>query len=127
MRGVLITAVVQDRQILHRFTYFNTELVFCQVLIFLCWGGVFDCPRHGGGQAPALRWNRAVSFFFRWGGSKCYKNVTFCNIFSGVLCPCVGVVYLREDPCELGLFPSFGVSIFWCWGGVFEDCKNVIV
>ena len=65
--------------------------------------------------------------FLGWGGvSERYKNVTFCNIFSGFLCPCVGVVYLREDPCELGIFPSFGVLIFLRWGGVFEDCKNVL-
>ena len=31
------------------------------VSISFGWGGVFDCPGHGGGQAPALRWNCAVS------------------------------------------------------------------
>ena len=87
---VLSSSVGQDRLILHRFTYFNTELVFCQVSIFLGWGGV----------------------------SERYKNVTFCNIFSAFRFPFVGEVFPRENPCELELFPRFGVSIF-CVGEVF--------
>ena len=91
-------------------------------------GEVFlNAPGMAGDRPPPYDGTVLFRFFFRWAGSKRYKNVTFCNIFSAFLCPFVGQVFPREDPCELELFPRFGVSIFFGWGGVSEDYKNVIL
>ena len=102
---------MQDRQILRRsgsgdpelqgwarclFGLWRARAIENGVLISFRWGGVFDCPGHGGGQAPALRWNRAVSIPFKREGVSELSDVSALASLSFVfLFPSSGTAFLN--------------------------------
>ena len=101
------------------FGFWRARTIENGVSISFRWGGVFDCPRHGGGQAPALRWNRAVSIPFPRAGVSVPLPVGKDRQILTVSIP-----FKREGVSELmmptGPFGPVGVSIPFKRDGVSE-------